>query len=205
LGNGTLTSDPPYGIATPVDVSGMSSGVAQISTGAIHTCALLTNGGAKCWGLNRVGALGDGTFTTSATPVDVSGLTSGVAALWDAEPIALSWTFSGFYHPVEMGGAWNTVKGGSTVPIKFQVFAGATELTDSSIVVQPLTATQTACDGGSTETIELTPTGGTSMRYDTDGGHFIYNWKTPKKPGYCYTITVALTNGASLSANFELR
>jgi hypothetical protein len=54
-----------------------------------------------------------------------------------------------------------------------------------------------------TDTIELTATGRTSLRYG--GGHFIFNWKTPKMPGYCYTITVALTNGASLSANFELR
>lgn len=85
------------------------------------------------------------------------------------------------------------------------MFAGATELTVSSIVVQPLTATQTACGGGPTDTIELAATGGTSQRYDTDGGHFIFNWKTTRIPGYCYTITVTLTNGASLSANFELR
>jgi hypothetical protein len=39
----------------------------------------------------------------------------------------------------------------------------------------------------------------------TDGGVFIFNWKTPKKPGYCYTITVALTDGASQSASFGLR
>ena len=83
------------------------------------------------------------------------------------------------------------------------LFAGATELTDPAIVLQPLTATQTACSGGTTDTVELTATGGTSLRYG--GGHFIFNWKTPKMPGYCYTITVALTNGESLSANFELR
>lgn len=113
------------------------------------------------------------------------------------------WSFSGFYRPVEMGGVWNTVKGGSTVPIKFQVFAGANELMDSSIVIQPLAATQTACSGGPTDTIELTATGGTSLRYG--GDHFIFNWKTPKMPGYCYIITVRFTNGGSLSANFALR
>jgi alpha-tubulin suppressor-like RCC1 family protein len=205
-GNGTFTARE----VVPIDViDGSTSivlgGVTQISAGGWHTCALTTGGGGECWGLNDSGQLGDGTFTSSATPGDVSELPSGAAALWDNEPISivLPWTFSGFYHPVEMGGVWNTVKGGSTVPIKFQVFAGATELTDSSIVVQPLTATQAACSGGATDTIELAPTGGTNLRYG--GGHFIFNWKTPKMPGYCYTITVALTNGASLSANFELR
>ena len=33
-----------------------------------------------------------------------------------------------------MGGVFNTVKGGSTVPAKFEVFAGTKELTDTSLV-----------------------------------------------------------------------
>jgi hypothetical protein len=190
-------------------VSTLSSGVAQISGGHQHTCAMTSGRGAKCWGYNFSGQLGNGSFTIVVgtgipMPGDVSGLTSGVAALWDGEPI-VPWTFSGFYHPVEMGGARSTVKNGSTVPIKFQVFAGATELTDPSIVIQPLTATQTPCSGSPADVIELTATGGTSLRYDATSGHFIYNWKTPRMPGYCYTINVSLTNGTSHSANFQLR
>jgi alpha-tubulin suppressor-like RCC1 family protein len=86
LGNG-VTVVPENGIFFPVDVSTLTSGVAQISAGYFHTCAVTTAGGAKCWGYNGDGALGDGTFMSRATPVDVSGLTSGVAALWDGEPI----------------------------------------------------------------------------------------------------------------------
>jgi len=117
----------------------------------------------------------------------------------------LAWTLYGFYQPVDMGGVWNTVKNGATVPLKFEVFAGSTELIDPSIVNQPLKATQTPCSGGLTDEIELLATGGTSLRYDAVGGQFIYNWQTPKKPGYCYVVTVTTADGSSISANFKLK
>jgi alpha-tubulin suppressor-like RCC1 family protein len=50
-----------------------------ISAGTAHSCALLANGTAKCWGSNDVGQLGNGTTTPSSTPVVVSSLANAVA------------------------------------------------------------------------------------------------------------------------------
>jgi alpha-tubulin suppressor-like RCC1 family protein len=61
--------------ATPVQVTGLTSGVRQVGAGHIFTCALMTTGGVKCWGTQ---ALGNGTTAATSTPVDVTGITDAV-------------------------------------------------------------------------------------------------------------------------------
>lgn len=73
----------PYVEWTPVDVTGLSTGVTAIEAGVWHTCALTTGGGVKCWGDNFGGTLGIGSMTPfqAHTPIDVAGLTSVVTAI----------------------------------------------------------------------------------------------------------------------------
>ncbi len=76
LGNGTNDSQ-----TFPVDVNELTNGVMGLEAGNFHTCALMANGGLKCWGANQTGQLGDGTASNRSIPVDVSGFTGGVAAV----------------------------------------------------------------------------------------------------------------------------
>lgn len=72
LGDGIVEPDR----ATPTDVQGLTSGVTAISAGSAHTCAVMDSGGAKCWGWDAYGQLGDGVIADpekNATPRDVVG------------------------------------------------------------------------------------------------------------------------------------
>jgi hypothetical protein len=117
----------------------------------------------------------------------------------------LPWTLKGFYQPVDMSGVWNTVKGGSTVPLKFEAFAGG-ELTGIS-AVKSFATKAVACPGSNAtvDEIETVTTGGTALRYDSTAGQFIQNWQTPKKPGTCAAATVTTQDGGTMSASFMLK
>jgi alpha-tubulin suppressor-like RCC1 family protein len=62
----------------PIQVGGLSA-AAMVAAGGEHTCALLVDGTARCWGANSFGQLGDGSTARSPVPVRVKGLSSAVA------------------------------------------------------------------------------------------------------------------------------
>jgi Regulator of chromosome condensation (RCC1) repeat len=68
FGDGTTTNS-----LVPVQVGGHASDWAAVAAGALHTCAVKTDGTLWCWGDNTFGQLGDGSMTNSLVPVQVSG------------------------------------------------------------------------------------------------------------------------------------
>ncbi len=75
VGNGDSTTD----VALPQAVTGLS-GVADLAAGWYHTCALMPDRTALCWGRNSRGQIGNATDTTPVpTPTPVSGLTGATA------------------------------------------------------------------------------------------------------------------------------
>ncbi len=55
-----------------MQVGGFTGGVNAIAAGGAHTCAVTEEGGAKCWGRNAAGQLGNFTIgSQSLLPVNV--------------------------------------------------------------------------------------------------------------------------------------
>ena len=98
-GDGLLGNGSTDNRTTPVDVLTSStdenplSDIETISVGTYHTCALTTDGHAKCWGRAYYQALGDGTNINRTTPVDVHTSSTDENPLSDIEAISV-----GTYH-----------------------------------------------------------------------------------------------------------
>jgi hypothetical protein len=149
-----------------------------------------------------------GTHTMTAKATDNAGNSATATRTYTVARYRLS----GFYQPVDMNDTVNTVKNGSTVPVKFELFQSisGTELTSTSAVSSVL-ARPINCDafnGDPVDPIEMVTTGGTSLRYDATAGQFIYNWQTPKgasQVGKCYSLTMTAADSSTLVAYFKLK
>ena len=127
-----------------------------------------------------------------------------------------AWTITGFYQPVDMNIGTtivlNTIKGGSTVPLKFNIFAGtpgsATERKSvSDVMFGSVRVDEYPCSmiPGYDSPMDVPNTGQTSLRYDTTGGQFIQNWQTPKAPNKCYQVRMTALDGSHIDAFFKTK
>ncbi len=130
LGDGTTTNR-----SAPVAVVGLGGGVAALSLGNYHSCALLVSGGVQCWGPNDRGQLGDGSTVNSPVPIAVSGLGSGVTSIG-----------AGFYHTCAL------IAGGAMKCWGYNQFGalgdGSTTTRTSPVAVAGLTGATAVSPGG---------------------------------------------------------
>ena len=68
-------------IPTPTASLGLGRTATALAAGERHTCALLDDGSAVCWGANDVGQFGDGTNTGQNVPTQTSGFGGGRVAV----------------------------------------------------------------------------------------------------------------------------
>lgn len=142
-----------------------------------------------------------GSHTIVATAIDEAGNTATASATYS---VVSAQQISGFFAPVH-DNELNVAKGGSTVPLKFTVFDGTTPITDAADVTPSVS--HVACPGASmvAVTVAAATAGSTTLRYDSSGAQFIYNWKIPSNPGACYQVTMTTSDGVSLSALFQVK
>lgn len=199
---GAATSDSfKVDLTDPVATFDSVPGDAYFGSVGVEPTCTATDGGSGPAGCKVTGySTLVGPHTLTATATDNAGRTSTTTHKYTV----MAWETKGFYQPIDMGGVTNTVKAGSTVPAKFELFAGSRELTDTGVVtmgIRQMTCNLLAAQDG----VEITSTGNTSLRYDSTGGQYIYNWKTPNLPGACFQLSMVAADGSRIDANFKLK
>jgi alpha-tubulin suppressor-like RCC1 family protein len=147
LGNGAASADDDA--ENPVAVNGLAH-VTQVSAGAEHSLALLSNGTVMAWGDNSHGELGDGTTTSSDVPVAVTGLT-GVTAVSAGQEFSVAVLADG--HVMTWGDGGNGQLGDgktkdSDVPVGVKGLTGVTAVSAGGEHALALEANGTAAAWG---------------------------------------------------------
>jgi hypothetical protein len=140
--------------------------------------------------------LGDYTVTISGTDSD------GKLASASVIVHVRRYIFSGFLPPISPLPTVNDGKVKSTIPIKWQLRDQAGNFITDLGVVAAIRVASTPCPAA-LAVCDVTPTGGTMLRYDTKTNQYVYNWLTPSQPG-TYVVSVNFTDGTTYAAYFKL-
>ena len=186
LGNGTRTDSHQPGAVT-----GLASGVSSIAVGNHHTCAALSAGGVKCWGLNDHGQLGDGTSWNASTPQNVRTLTSGGLAL-----------SAGYSHTCALTGAGGVTCWGYNA--KGQVGDGSTTDRSTPVDVTGLTAGVRRVAAGYFDTCAVTnvPGGVVNCWGDNSWGQLGDGTTTNSSTPVAVTALTALMTAVGTAGSF---
>lgn len=206
--NVTVRDTTPPTVTVPADIVTGPTGPAgaKVSYSAASATDLVDGGITPTCAPASGSLFGFGTTSVNCSATDSHGNTgSGTFKV-----TVNGFTFLGFVAPVDNVPALNTVKNGSTVPVKWKLQGqGGVEITDVGAVAATWPkAIKINCADVANELaapVETTMTGGTSLRYDTTAMQFVYNWQTPKQINTCWRLDIKFTDGTMQSAHFKLK
>jgi hypothetical protein len=146
-----------------------------------------------------------GSHTMVVTGTDAAG---NVGTAQVTYTVSQTYSFDGFYAPVDNPPVVNKVKAGSTVPVKFRLLDSTNaEVTDPS-KIKSVTSSAIACSASAaTDQIEeVAPaTAPAGLTYDAVNQQFQYNWRTDKVwAGTCRRLVVTAVDGTTRAALFQL-
>jgi hypothetical protein len=139
-----------------------------------------------------------GTTTVSCSAIDAHGNT-GTGSF----TVTVSYSWNGFFQPIDNNGVFNVVKSGSTIPAKFSLGGDqglailAAGSPTSVLVACPASALLDTVEELSTATVS-------GLKYDALANQYIYNWKTASSyAGTCRQLKVILADGSVHTALFK--
>jgi hypothetical protein len=151
-------------------------------------------------------ANGTGILTDTATATDKVGNTTTVTGTFK-----VIYRFDGFLQPIndtahQIGTTTSVFKAGSTVPAKFQLKKSDGTLIQSAAAPIWLPPVKGSPTSAPVDELAYTASAdsGTTYRWDTNAGPYIYNWKTGTGGNY-WRIGVTLDDGQTYFVNIGLR
>lgn len=113
----------------------------------------------------------------------------------------------GFRAPVNNRPVVNTVRSGSTIPVKWQLPDGLGGFLSDLSVVSAISAQQVSCltfADALSDPVETTTAGSSGLHFDWTDMQYIYNWKTERSMGgRCFVLILSFDDGRSYQANFK--
>lgn len=206
VGGILIDQEKPTLTATDVTVAGgtftlgsvpVAACTATDSFSGLASCTVTVSGG---------NANGVSIFTYSATATDKAGNSTTVTGTY-----TVKYRFDGFLQPIndtahQIGTSTSVFKGGSTVPVKFQLKNASGSAIQSVTAPRWLTPVKgSAMSAPVDESVySASPDSGSTYRYDATAQQYIYNWKTGSGGNY-WRIGVTLDDGQSYYINIGLR
>jgi uncharacterized repeat protein (TIGR01451 family) len=140
---GMPTTDPCTCIKVPTQVNGLPANAADVAGGGAHSLALTSTGALYAWGRNADGQLGNGTTTSSTTPVQVTGLPGNIIGIAAGSCDSLALTADGLVYAWGCNGSGQLGTGnttGSTTPVQVSGLIGVTAIATKSATSLALTS-----------------------------------------------------------------